>query len=546
MSLSIWNIFKEWKHNGLNLTNLKKIKWPTDIENDSNWRKFQRLLKNIKTDNFVDIEKLEIILNIFLAKPTIHIKNGSVQVIGRMVYLSQCVKTIQDSIKSNNATQITIFAEDILAIDCDLIDDVWQGKNLIIVSKVIFIWKNSKIRLSGTGFNPGNTKATSATSTKYRGADGKDGRAGESSGNIAILATKMFHSSKLTIELNGGRGEDGEDGGDGCDGQNGIGVTKSDIDNLIVDYYSLYRDSWGNFQKYSPPSNFTQKSDDSISGNYIYRKFEDEHGREMIYSYAADKGWTYTTYELYFLICGSNGTDGTSGGSNGVGGQGGYNGTYTIQNPETGEEFEINIIRNGKSSGPSGKNGIVGKSGKHGINGNDMALIDRSAQEASKHYEGSSDRKLTWNYVYNAESKSRLNGYRRYETKENACFIKFGLGETIDKSERQATEAQERTVRTSASEAVAKQSIIISNVLAQAETIFGKEDVFLDDACKAAAEEAVDEDEIEEEEEIAENVNEEVVVLRQKDENNKLTKYTPESEKKVKNSFGINKFLKFK
>jgi hypothetical protein len=165
-----------------------------------------------------------------------------------------------------------------------------------------------------------------------------------------------------------------------------------------------------------------------------------------------------------------------------------------------------------------------------------MALIDRSAQEASKHYEGSSDRKLTWNYVYNAESKSRLNGYRRYETKENACFIKFGLGETIDKSERQATEAQERTVRTSASEAVAKQSIIISNVLAQAETIFGKEDVFLDDACKAAAEEAVDEDEIDEE----------VVVLRQKDENNKLTKYTPESEKRVKNSFGINKFLKFK
>ncbi|CAF1548234.1 unnamed protein product, partial [Rotaria sordida] len=112
----------------------------------------------------------------------------------------------------------------------------------------------------------------------------------------------------------------------------------------------------------------------------------------------------------------------TSGGSNGVGGQGGYNGTCTVQNPETGEDFQINIIRHGKSSGPNGNNGKVGQSGKHGINGNDMALIDRSSQEASKHYEGNADRKLAWSYVYKAEYKSRLNGYQRYVEKENACF----------------------------------------------------------------------------------------------------------------------------
>ena len=227
--------------------------------------------------------------------------------------------------------------------------------------------------------------------------------------------------------------------------------------------------SWPKFEKYSPPSNWKQETDGSSSGEYIYRTYTDQNGRKMTYSFAADKGWVYTTYELYVLVRGSDGTSGTSGGSNGVGGQGGYTGTSTIQNPETGEQFQVNIVRNGKNSGPSGNNGVIGKSGKHGINGNDLALIDRSAKEASKYYEGSTDKKLSWSYVYEAEQKSRLDGYRRYysKPKENACFIKFGIGENIDTSERRANKAQEQTVRTAASEAVAKQSIVTSTVLAK-------------------------------------------------------------------------------
>lgn len=434
--------------------------------------------------------------------------------------------------QNNNATQAAVYAEDCLAIDCDLTNDIWQGKNLTIVSKVVYVSKNLTIRLSGKGFASGKTKAASASTTVYPGADGRDGRPGESSGNIAILATQMFYPLNLTVELNGGRGEDGQDGDDGYDGRNGVGVTQEDLDRFVVNYYSLYRSPWTNFQSYSPPSNWTKESDSSASGDYIHRKFKDEHGRIMTYSYAADKGWTYTTYELYLLICGSSATNGTSGGSNGVGGQGGYNGTFTIQNPETGEGFQVNVVRNGKSNGQNGDDGSVGTSGKHGINGNDMALIDRSAQEASKHYEGNEDRKLNWSYIYKAEYKSRLNGYRRYVEKENACFIKFGLGEEIDRSEQRANKAQKRTTRTTASEAVAKQSIVISNILSETEKIFGKESAFLSDACQATAEATFDSEEAEEEE-AAENVTEEIVILRQKDDVNKLVKYTPESEKKV-------------
>ena len=249
----------------------------------------------------------------------------------------------------------------------------------------------------------------------------------------------------------------------------------------------------------------------------------------MTYSFAVDKGWTYSTYEIYLLICGSQGISGSSGGSNGIGGQGGYNGTSFVQNPETGQPFQINTVKQGKSSGSNGENGIIGKSGRHGIDGNDMALIDRSASEASKHFEGSSNRKLSWNYVYKEEYKSHQNRYRRCVEKESACFIKFGASETIDTSEWRVNKAQERTTRTSASEAVAKQSIFISQVLTETGALFWKQNALLTDVCKAIADVTINT-----EEEEVENVTEEVVVLRQREEVNQLVKYTPESEKKVR------------
>ena len=332
-----------------------------------------------------------------------------------------------------------------------------------------------------------------------------------------------------------GQGEDGEDGGDGCDGKDGVGVEKQDLDKLVVKYQSIYRDSWTQFYDYSPPSNWIKQSGSSSSGDYIYRTYKDENGREMTYSFASDKGWVYTTYELFFLIRGSNGTMGSSGGSNGVGGQGGYNGTCLVRNPETNEEFQISLIKECKSNGYNGENGKVGKSGKHGLNGNDMVLIDRSAKEASKHYIGILDRKLSWNYNYKSEDKNRLDGYKRYSEKENACFRKFQYGETIDRSEERASRAQAQTVRKTLSEAVAKQSIVLSKVLAETESLFEKQNAFLADACEASSKASLANDADEEEqEETNENVTEEVVILRQKEDTKSLLlKYTSQSNQKV-------------
>lgn len=191
------------------------------------------------------------------------------------------------------------------------------------------------------------------------------------------------------------------------------------------------------------------------------------------------------------------------------------------------------MIKEGKSNGPNGENGQVGVSGKCGVNGNDLALIDRSAAKASKFYQGSADKKLDWDYFFKADDTNRLNGYRRYQEKESACFIKFKHGEVIQMEQTRANKAQEQTVRQKASEAVAKQSILISKAISEAESMFGKQSAFLADACEESAKAALSNEVEEEEEEATENVTEEVVVLRQKEETNKLSKYTPESEKLV-------------
>ena len=76
---------------------------------------------------------------------------------------------------------------------------------------------------------------------------------------------------------------------------------------------------------------------------------------------------------------------------------------------------------------------------------------------------------------------------------------------------------------------MAKQSIVISQVLTETGALFGKQNALLTDACKATADVTINT-----EGEEVEKVTEEVVVLRQKEEVNQLVKYTPESEKKVR------------
>ncbi len=209
---------------------------------------------------------------------------------------------------------------------------------------------------------PGKSKAENAQNSSENGSNGKHGRPGYSSGNFHLNVKEMINPSLLSVYLNGGRGEDGQDGGDGYNGVNGIGITKEGLENLCVKYSSLYFNWWDTFQKYSPPKNWTAITTEwNKSNQFGYEEYQDENKRKIIYSFAGDVGYFYTTYHLYFMVQGSNGTMGTQGGSNGTGGEGGYRGNAVAENPETGEAFAINIYRN---MGENGLNGLVGTSGR--------------------------------------------------------------------------------------------------------------------------------------------------------------------------------------
>lgn len=95
--LSTWQVFHQWKLNGPTLANLKILRWPEDARNDSNWRELQRLMKSIKSDNFIEVEKLQTLLDLLLATPNLSIQNGTVKITGRTIYLSEYGKTISNT-----------------------------------------------------------------------------------------------------------------------------------------------------------------------------------------------------------------------------------------------------------------------------------------------------------------------------------------------------------------------------------------------------------------------------------------------------------------
>ena len=160
-----------------------------------------------------------------------------------------------------------------------------------------------------------------------------------------------------------------------------------------------------------------------------------------------------------------------------------------------------------------------------------MVLIDRSVSGGEeKRYIGSSKTKLSISSDYEAQTYNRLNGYRKHVDGENVCFARFTTNE-INKTERRAEIPLERTQHTRTSKAVAKKHVITEEILSRANQFFEADDVFLTDMCKQTMiESAEDEDE---ETEVSENVTEEMVMLRQRDES-QVIRYTPENEKKTR------------
>lgn len=161
-----------------------------------------------------------------------------------------------------------------------------------------------------------------------------------------------------------------------------------------------------------------------------------------------------------------------------------------------------------------------------------MVLIDRSVTGGEKHYIGSTTSKLSTSFEYQADTYTRLNGYRKHIEGKSACFARFSTT-NIDRTERRAIAPVERTELSRISKVVAKKHILSEEVLSYAEDLFETENAFLADACKERSTAQYNDENDDEENESTENVTEEVVILRQRDESH-VFKYTPDSEKKTR------------
>lgn len=518
MNKAVFQAIKALQGTTISPRALKNIKWRALASDDYYSKNFEQLLQRITVNEFVQKEDLEHIVNTFAFEKTeFKLSQDSpsacaLTIIGRIIFLSDVIEKVEEQLKQNiKIYEVQFNAKNVLNIDSNLENAKWHGKNVVIVADKVHVWASHVIDVSGIGYDlrAQKKRAQDGTAFSESGKDGNHGRAGESSGNIVLLTERLLEGDLLTLKLNGGNGEHGEDGGNGADGKNGCGVTKADLDSLILSYSTLYWGGSRHFFDFTPKGTKELFRKVDTYNKYVFARFQDENSREMHWSYAEDYSFLSTsTYDLYFLIKGSQGTAGGVGGLNGVGGEGGNCGDCIVRKLYSGKELQIKNIE--KNPGRSGDHGSMGKPGRFGKNGNDMVFIDRSTIAAGKKYIGT-EGNMSIGFTYRMNRyNARINGYEKWVVKRSSHYIHF----TTHPIKEGAVMKMESELRTNAdresqSKTTSKASIIISNVVSKFAECFEQNDAAFAEACqvlKQANQEENDEDEEKNEQTVAKEI----------------------------------------
>uniref|UniRef100_A0A7E4ZVN0 Chloroplast protein-transporting ATPase n=1 Tax=Panagrellus redivivus TaxID=6233 RepID=A0A7E4ZVN0_PANRE len=494
MSLDIWKTWFVWFHKyresteEISLKSLQEVQWPSSSRKDTIRPRFLDALSSIEAADFLETDGLRTFLELQLEAPKIEVetreyinKDGNktmkatstLNVTGRNIFLSVIKDTLEAKMKTMR--QIDIIVNNTLYIDCDFTGAVWQGKNIAITANKINVNGKHTFDVSGMGF-PKNTTVNRARDGKKgigkeaggNGQNGSDGRAGESSGNIKIMANDMSYPELLTLKLVGGDGENGESGGNGGDGADGYGVTEMEFKKICPDYGSMYWTQWAHFKNYHP-NGWTKTVNEENENCYVHYVFEDSHKRKLFFDYSVEDASWYqmTRYDLILWIKGSDGTLGGIGGLNGIGGEGGNNGECVVINPDTNDEYPVQKIQH---KGDNGLDGTVGECGKPGLNGNDMAVIDRSVgrNESKHHYGTDRAHRLMPSYSHDNGHYKRLNRYRKEREGDPFCYAKFNYGTLKNDNLRQQTQEKKKE-RSSEARMKMKQSIVLSRMMEKAQ-----------------------------------------------------------------------------
>ena len=295
-------------------------------------------------------------------------KDGRViiEVIGKHMVLSEHLSQIE-KLLSNNSTieEVRFVGADILHVDAQLKKEKWHGINIVVYANNIEV--NSEVEWEVSGYNSGENYSDIAGN----GENGADGYAGESGGNVLIMANSLQNNHKWIISTNGGAGSTGQSGGKGNDGTDGEAWTLSKLkDKTKFDkYHSVYQ-LGDDVLKWA--ENGGQVIQKDLNECTAFLRFHCGYTYEIITNTGCRVNYvgfmnSFKT-ELLFIYQGADGKAGQSGGQFGFGGEGGVKGD--IENKI--KKIDGKDIVKSNETGKNGNNGEGGKFGYAGNNGWDV------------------------------------------------------------------------------------------------------------------------------------------------------------------------------
>lgn len=170
-----------------------------------------------------------------------------VEVKGKNIVVSETLRQLENALLENpNIEEVRFVGAGIIHIDTNLKSKVWQGRNVVILTKAIKVYDQVTWDVSGKD-NDHTYSNNAGTGKDGHGKQGADGYPGESGGNVLILTEKIEGQENFTIISHGGKGSKGQNGGNGRDGKDGVGITKAEFDKsfllLLILVQGVYREN---------------------------------------------------------------------------------------------------------------------------------------------------------------------------------------------------------------------------------------------------------------------------------------------------------------
>jgi hypothetical protein len=126
-----------------------------------------------------------------------------IEVSGKHMILSDLSGQVENLIRSDKSIEeVRFVSAEIFFIDASLSRNDWHGTNIAVFVKRIKVVGVQKIDVSGDGFD-GQDLGKAVTLRNGDGGEGEDGLAGESGGNVVVIAEAIMESEGLTVESSG-------------------------------------------------------------------------------------------------------------------------------------------------------------------------------------------------------------------------------------------------------------------------------------------------------------------------------------------------------